>query len=81
MPDKSIAAFAPAAIISAFGDLPEVETTKQALINFERQVLSQRQRQSVDKPRRLPTSLHRSGVEQTGLIAPAIPTRLGFPPE
>jgi hypothetical protein len=35
MPDKSIAAFAPAAIISAFGDLPEVETTKQALINFE----------------------------------------------
>jgi hypothetical protein len=35
MPDKSIAAFAPAAIISALGDLPSIETTKQAVVNFE----------------------------------------------
>jgi hypothetical protein len=34
MPDKSIAAFAPAAILSGFGDLPEVETSKSATFNF-----------------------------------------------
>jgi hypothetical protein len=35
MPDKSVAAFAPAAILSALGDLPAIETTKNALIDFE----------------------------------------------
>jgi hypothetical protein len=35
MPDKSVAAFAPAAIASALGALPVIETTKQAVINFE----------------------------------------------
>lgn len=34
MPDKSIACFAPAAVLSGFSDLPTVETTKDALINF-----------------------------------------------
>lgn len=34
MPDKSIAAFAPAAILSGFGDLPEIETSKSATLNF-----------------------------------------------
>jgi hypothetical protein len=35
MPDKSIAAFAPAAVISALGATPAIETTRQALVNFE----------------------------------------------
>jgi hypothetical protein len=34
MPDKSVAAFAPAATLSGFGDLPSVETSTQATINF-----------------------------------------------
>jgi hypothetical protein len=35
MPDKSIAAFAPAGVISALGATPAIETTRQALVNFE----------------------------------------------
>jgi hypothetical protein len=34
MADKSIAAFAPAAVLSGFGDLPTVETSTSATINF-----------------------------------------------
>jgi hypothetical protein len=34
MPDKSVASFAPAAVISGFGDLPEIETSTSATINF-----------------------------------------------
>jgi hypothetical protein len=34
MSDKSIAAFAPAAILSGFGDLPEIETSTAATMNF-----------------------------------------------
>jgi hypothetical protein len=34
VPDKSVAAFAPAAVISAFNDLPSVETSKHATFNF-----------------------------------------------
>jgi hypothetical protein len=33
MPDKSVAAFAPAAVLSGFGDLPQIETSRQALLN------------------------------------------------
>ena len=34
MPDKSLAAFAPAAVLSGLGDLPQIETSRQALVNF-----------------------------------------------
>jgi hypothetical protein len=34
LPDKSVAAFAPAAVLSGWGDLPEIETSKGATINF-----------------------------------------------
>jgi hypothetical protein len=35
MTAKSVAAFAPAAVISGFGDAPQIETSKQATVNFE----------------------------------------------
>jgi hypothetical protein len=34
MPDKSVAAFAPAAVLSGFGDLPAIETSTQATMNY-----------------------------------------------
>jgi hypothetical protein len=35
MTPKSVAAFAPLAVISGFGDAPQIETSKQATVNFE----------------------------------------------
>jgi hypothetical protein len=34
MPDKSIAAFAPPAVLSGWGDMPEIETSTAATMNF-----------------------------------------------
>jgi hypothetical protein len=35
MTPKTVAAFAPAAVVSGFGDAPTIETSKQATVNFE----------------------------------------------